>query len=93
MPLCVGSFCLIGIPQFENLVSSDKDPIAIAYFLICFFMIMLTFILLSVYIRDVHENKSIVGNQKWFWIVGLFLGNALTMSACWYLYIWKRDVG
>jgi hypothetical protein len=60
--------------------------------LISFIMMMMTFILLSIYIHDVRENKSIIGNQKWIWIVGLFLGNALTMSVYWYLYIRKRDV-
>ena len=52
--------------------------------------IILIFILLFIYIKNVFKNDGVSQDKKALWAVVLFLGNFIAMPVYWYLYIWRE---
>lgn len=76
---------------FTNPPSEENGiPITFSIIFILHFMTMiLMFILIIIYIRNVFKNDRIHKDKKGLWAVVLFLGNIIAMPIYWYLYIWK----
>ncbi len=71
---------------------SMKEPPA-GFFLIFplhFFTIILMFILIFIYIKNVFRNDRVAQDKKALWAVCLFLGNMIAMPIYFYLYIWRE---
>jgi len=74
---------------------SEEPPIGSSLILIIFALhfltMILTFVLLFIYIKNLFNNDRIAQDKKALWTVVLFLGNFIAMSIYWYLYIWKEQ--
>lgn len=55
-----------------------------------FLTMILMFVLLFIYIRDVIKSERIAPENKALWAIVLFLGNFIAMPIYWYFFIWKE---
>lgn len=88
-------FFLFVFSQFFTVFSSSEFEGPPTGFLIIFGLhfltIVLLFILLFIYVRNVFKNERISQDKKALWAVVLFFGNFIAMPIYWYLYIWKKS--
>jgi ABC-type Na+ efflux pump permease subunit len=86
-------FVLIFSLVFTSTSSSPANrlpPGVSLIFALQFVTIILMFVLLFIYIKDVFTNQRIPQDKKALWVVVLFVGNMIAMPVYFYLYIWKE---
>ncbi len=78
---------------FTSFSSGPSKEVPAGFFLIFplhFFTIILMFVLLFIYIKNVFKNDRVAQDKKALWAVCLFLGNIIAMPIYYYLYIWRE---
>lgn len=76
---------------FPSEPTNGPPAVLMLIFPLHFLTMILSFILIFIYIKNVFGNENISQDKKPLWAVVLFLGNFVAMPIYWYLYIWKES--